>query len=240
MVRLMVTSAAFRQSSKVSPQLSERDPDNRLLARGPRYRLPSWMLRDQALAASGLLVTKTGGPPVRPYQPSGVWEEATFGNKRYVQDKGENLYRRSLYTFWRRIIGPTMFFDNTPRQFCTVKTVRTNTPLQALAMLNDVTFVEAARTLAQGVILTDKSADARLDLAFRKMLARSPSDRERIVLKESLERMRTEFGADLDGARRLLKIGDSPRDEGIDPIEHAAYLGVCSLILNLDETLNLE
>jgi hypothetical protein len=239
-VRLIVTSEAFRRSSKVTPAIVERDPENRLLARGPRYRMPSWMLRDQALAASGLLVPKLGGPPVRPYQPGGVWEEATFGGKRYVTDKGDSLYRRSLYTFWRRIIGPTMFFDNAARQVCTVKSVRTNTPLQALAMFNDVTYVEASRALAERVILAEKSNDARLALAFRKVLARSPSPREREVLATSLARLTSEFREDPEAARKLLKAGESPRNESIDVVEHAAYLGVCSLIFNLDETLNLE
>ena len=149
LLRLIVTSATYRQSSRLTPELRERDPDNRLLARGPRHRLPAWMIRDQALAASGLLSAKPGGPPVKPYQPPGIWEEATFGNKRYQQDTGESLYRRSLYVFWRRIVGPTMFFDGANRQTCSVKTVITNTPLHALATLNDTTYVEAARALAQ-------------------------------------------------------------------------------------------
>ena len=147
--KLIVTSATYRQSSKTTPSLVERDPENRLLAHGPRFRLPSWMIRDQALAASGLLVENFGGPPVKPYQPAGIWEEATFGKKTYVQDHGEALYRRSLYIFWRRIVGPTMFFDTAARQTCTIKTLRTNTPLHALTTLNDVTFVEAARVLAE-------------------------------------------------------------------------------------------
>ena len=115
-VRLIVTSATYRQSSKVTPELAERDPENRLLARGPRFRMPSWMIRDQALAASGLLVGQIGGAAVKPYQPAGVWEEATFGNKQYLQDHGDALYRRSLYTFWRRIVGPTIFFDTQARR----------------------------------------------------------------------------------------------------------------------------
>src|SRR5439155_3052974 len=126
--RLIVTSAAYRQSSKVTADLLERDPENRLLARGPRYRMPAFMIRDQALAASGLLVEKLGGPPVKGYQPSGVWEEATFGQIKYEQDHGESLFRRSLYTFWRRIAGPTEFFDSATRQTCTVRQRHTNTP----------------------------------------------------------------------------------------------------------------
>lgn len=160
LVRQIVTSHAYRQSSKVSAELLEKDPDNRLLARGPRMRMPSWMLRDQALASSGLLAARLGGPPVNGYQPAGVWEEATFGNKKYKQDHGDSLYRRSLYTFWRRIVGPTMFFDNAARQVCTVKVFRTNTPLHALLTLNDTTYVEAARALAQAVLTTTADAHA--------------------------------------------------------------------------------
>ena len=130
--RLIVTSATYRQASRVPAALAERDPQNRLLARGPRYRLPAWMIRDQALAASGLLVSNLDGPPVKPYQPTGVWEEATFGTKSYAQDHGPALYRRSVYTFWRRIIGPTEFFDTASRQTCVVKPGRTNSPLHAL------------------------------------------------------------------------------------------------------------
>src|SRR5262245_27709346 len=170
--RLIVTSATYRQSSKLTPALLERDPANRLLARAPRFRLPSWMIRDQALAASGLLARRAGGPPVKPYQPAGVWEEATFGGKRYQQDHGEALYRRSLYTFWRRIIGPTAFFDTTARQTCTVKPTRTNSPLHALTTLNDVTYVEAARALAQRVLTSGGSSpEERIDSAFRLVLA---------------------------------------------------------------------
>ena len=150
--KLIVMSATYRQTSRISSELLKRDPENILLARSPRYRMPSWMLRDQALAISGLLVKKLGGPPVKPYQPPGIWGDATFGKIRYKQDKGENLYRRSMYIFWRRIVGPTMFFDGSKRQTCDVKPTRTNTPLHALTTLNDVTYVEAARVMAQRVM----------------------------------------------------------------------------------------
>ncbi|MBN9117573.1 MAG: PSD1 domain-containing protein, partial [Planctomycetes bacterium] len=183
LVRLIVTSATYRQSARVTPELIERDPDNRLLARGPRYRLPSWMIRDQALAASGLLAPALGGPPVRTYQPAGIWEEATFGNKRYVQDKGAALYRRSLYVFWRRIVGPTMFFDAANRQTCSVKATTTNTPLHALVTLNETTYVESARALAQLALDKGGPTDAdRLGFAFRRVLARKPTDAETKVL----------------------------------------------------------
>ena len=239
--RWIVTSATYRQTSKVSPAVLERDPENRLLARGSRFRMPSWMIRDQALAASGLLVAKVGGPPVKSYQPAGVWEDATFGNKRYQQDKGEGLYRRSLYTFWRRIIAPTMFFDNASRQVCTVKQPRTNTPLHALTTLNDISYVEAARALAEKVLLTAQpSNDARIDLAFRLVLARKPTSSESQVLRASLERLKREFAHDPEAAKKFLSIGQSERSEKLDAIEHAAFAGLCSAILNLDEALTKE
>jgi hypothetical protein len=239
LARLIVTSATYRQSAKVTPELLERDPDNRLLARGPRYRLPSWMIRDQALAASGLLAPTFGGPPVRTYQPPGIWEEATFGNKRYVQDKGEALYRRSLYVFWRRIIGPTMFFDVANRQTCSVKTTTTNTPLHALVTLNDVTYVEAARVLAQLALERGGATDAeRLAFAFRRVLARKPTDAEADVLAKSLAKQRKLFATDKAAALKLLKVGDSPRNERLDATEHAALASVCLMVLNLDEALN--
>ncbi|MEZ6080028.1 MAG: DUF1553 domain-containing protein [Pirellulaceae bacterium] len=146
LVRLIVTSHTYRQSSRQTPEQAGEDPQNRWLARGSRFRLPSWMLRDQALAASGLLSPIVAGPGVNTYQPSGVWEEATFGKKTYKLGTGEQLYRRSLFIFWRRIVAPTVFFDTATRQTCTVKTARTNTPLQSLLMLNDTTYVEAAHS----------------------------------------------------------------------------------------------
>src|SRR5690606_27976023 len=145
----------YRQSSRITPRTAEIDPENRLLSRGPRYRLASWMIRDQALAVSGLLVRTIGGPPVNPYQPPGVWEEATFGNKQYQQDHGAKLYRRRLYTFWRRIVGPTIFFDSASRQTCTVNQTRTNSPLHALTALNAITYVEAARAMARRVLMAE-------------------------------------------------------------------------------------
>lgn len=239
--RLMVTSAAYRQSSRVTPEMAERDPENRLLARGPRYRLPSWMIRDQALAASGLLVEKLGGPPVKPYQPTGIWEEATFGSKRYQQDKGESLYRRSVYTFWRRIVGPTLFFDTGARQTCTVKQTRTNTPLHALTTLNDPTFVEASRALAEHLLTTpDLSDDQRLELAYRRVLSRKPTEEELPILRNALKRLRGQYAADPAAARKLLAVGESPRNDKLDVAEHAALTGLCNLILNLDEALTKE
>jgi hypothetical protein len=239
--RLIVTSATYRQASRVPPALAERDPQNRLLARGPRYRLPAWMIRDQALAASGLLVPNRGGPPVKPYQPAGVWEEATFGTKKYAQDHGAALYRRSLYTFWRRIIGPTAFFDTASRQTCVVKPGRTNSPLHALLTLNDVTYVEAARALAQRVLLeADPSPQARVERAFRRVLARRPSASEMEVLLASLTRITGEFAGDPQGVERHLNVGESKRNPRLDPLEHASFTVLCSALFNLDEALSKE
>lgn len=239
--RTIVTSAAYRQSSRVTPELHERDPENRLLARGPRQRLPSWMLRDQALAASGLLVENVGGAPVRPYQPAGVWEEATFGNKRYQQDHGDKLYRRSVYTFWRRIIGPTMFFDTAARQTCSVKQARTNTPLQALVTLNEVTFVEAGRALAERVLReAPTDTDARVRAMFQRILCRPPEPQEAAVLAAAVTRLRRQFAADPTAAAKFLAVGESPRDPEIDPVEHAAWGALAGAIFNLDETLSKE
>ena len=253
LIRTIVTSATYRQSSKDSllaadarkrtgsDTLYQLDPENRLLARGPRYRMPSWMLRDQALAASGLLAEKLGGPAVKTYQPTGIWEDATFGNKKYVQDHGDALYRRSVYVFWRRIVGPTVFFDVATRQNCAVKSPRTNTPLHALATLNDITYVEAARAMAERVLLTgDTTDDARLDLAFRLATARKPSLMEKQVLTASLSRLRMQYASDIEAAAKLLAVGESKRSDKLGATAHAAWTGLCSLLLNLDEVVTKE
>lgn len=244
LVRQIVTGHTYRQASghQASRSLSfEDDPENRYLSRGPQFRLPSWMLRDQALAASGLLVQRVGGAPVKGYQPTGVWEETTFGRKQYQQDTGDALYRRSLYTFWRRIIAPTMFFDNASRQTCTVKTFRTNTPLHALLTLNDVTFVEAARALSERVLLADITDDAgRIDEVFRRLLSRHASDAEMQILVAAVERSRSEFHAAPDAAKLLLAVGESKRNEQLDSVEHAAWTSLALAVMNLDETLTKE
>lgn len=239
--RLIVTSTTYRQSSRTTPTLQERDPENRLLARGPRFRLPSWMLRDQALAAAGLLVDRPGGPGVRPYQPAGIWEEATFGKKTYIQDHGEALYRRSLYVFWRRIVGPTSFFDAGARQVCTVKVARTNTPLHALVTLNDPAYVEAARVMAQRVLAEAPADDtARLSHAFRLTTARRPNAKELAVLNARLERLRRHYAADVAAAQQLATAGEAPRPQTLALTEHAAWTALSTLLLNLDETLSKE
>jgi hypothetical protein len=238
--RLFVTSATYRQSSKVTASLYERDPENRLLARGARFRMPAWMIRDVALASAGLLSDKVGGPSVKPYQPEGIWEEATFGKINYKQDHGDALYRRSLYTFWRRIVGPAMFFDNSPRQYCSVRAYRTNTPLHALTTLNDVQFVEAARALAQRVLLADTNDAARLNSLYRLTLARHPKADESGILLQRLEYLKTQFSEDKPAAGKLLAVGESKPDVKLDAIELAAWTGVCQLVLNLDEAITRE
>jgi hypothetical protein len=239
--RLIVTSATYRQSSRATPALLERDPQNRLLARGPRFRLSSHLLRDQALAASGLLVAKLGGPPVRPYQPPGIWEDFSLGKIQYEHDHGENLYRRSLYTFWRRSVAPPAMFDSDGRQVCTVRRPRTNTPLQALTLLNDVTFVEAARVLAEHVMkVPARTHEHRLRLAFRIVTGRVPTAAETAVLLEARQRLHEQYARDVAAAWELVSAGEAPRDTSLDGIEHAAYTGIANLLFNLDEVLNKE
>jgi hypothetical protein len=239
--RLIVTSATYRQASKVTAEGLERDPDNRLLTRGPRGRLTSFALRDQALALSGLLVERRGGPPVRPYHPPGIWEEFSFGFIRYVQDKGESLYRRTLYTFWRRSVAPPNLFDASPRQVCTVRPSRTNTPLHALILLNDTTFVEAARVWAERLSRHGgRTPEERLTLAFRAATSRTPTAAERSILLRGFERVLGQYRADPAAAARLIAAGEYPRDPALDPVEVAAYTTMANLILNLDEVLTKE
>ncbi len=240
MVKLIVSSATYRQASAVAPGMAERDPENRLVARGPRHRLPSWMLRDQALAVSGLLVEKIGGPPVKTYQPPGIWEDATFGQIKFAQDHGDALYRRSLYIFWRRIVAPTVFFDVANRQGCAVKTGRTNTPLHALITMNDITFVEAARALAQRTLLGAGDDAARIAMMFRRCTARPPTASESGVLLARVRTLREAYAQDAEAAQRLLAVGESKADASISPAELAAWTGLASLALNLDETVSSE
>jgi hypothetical protein len=247
MQRLIVTSAAYRQASRVTPELLERDPENRLLARGPRLRLDALEVRDNALAIAGLLSPKLGGPPVKPYQPAGLWEELAFSDKttvdRYVQDHGEALYRRSLYMFFKRTVPPPGLaaFDAAGREACTLKLARTNTPLQALNLLNDVTYVEAARVMAARVMREGGSAEAdRVAYAFRLAAARKPEEREAKALTAALERYRAKYRGDEGAAKALIGVGEAPRHTDLDPVEHAAYTALCNVILNLDATITKE
>lgn len=238
LIRTIVTSETYCQSSQVTPELAERDPDNRLLARGSRFRMPSWMIRDEILAASGILVSKVGGPPVRPYQPEGVWEEATFGGRRYTVDPGEGRYRRSLYTFWRRIVGPTMFFDTPSRSVCSVKPTRTNTPLQSLALLNDPTYVDAARHLARQLAEQKLSPEERIRTIYLRVLGREPTANEQAVLLSGIKRRQALYEADANAARLIASVAAD--DRTVDPVERAAWISACLTIFNLDETVTRE
>jgi len=242
MLRIMTTSAAYRQASRATPELLQNDPENRLLARGPRFRLPAEMIRDQALAVSGLLVEKVGGPPVRPYQPPGLWQELA-GGRGYTEDKGEGLWRRSLYTYWKRTVAPPsmMTFDAPTRETCAVRDVRTNTPLQALQLMNDVAYMEASRKLAGRMMKEGGAApESRIDRGFRLVLARAPGQREARLVGEAFARFRGRYGSDPKAAAELLSLGHSPRDAALDPAELAAWTAVASLLLNLDETVTKE
>ncbi|MCP4170489.1 MAG: DUF1553 domain-containing protein [Fuerstiella sp.] len=240
--QVIVSSATYRQSSAVSAQLRDRDPENRLLARGPRFRLPAETVRDQTLFISGLLKEHVGGPSVRPYQPDGLWKEIA-STTNYEQSHGDDLYRRSLYTYWKRTVAPpTMVtLDATARESCIVKRSRTNTPLQALALMNEVTFVEAARALAQRVM--NESGDVterRIDQAFRRVVSRLPTASERGVLLAAYARYLESFQNNPQAAEQLLSVGESPRDNSLNAVKLAAWTTVMSVILNLDEVVTKE
>ncbi|WP_337173855.1 DUF1553 domain-containing protein [Paludisphaera sp.] len=243
--RRIVLSATYRQSSRVTADLVARDPENRLLARGPRFRLGAEAVRDNALAIAGLLSPHAGGPSVKPYQPEGLWEELAggAGEGPYVQDKGEKLYRRSLYVYRKRTVPhPVMAtFDAPSREICQVKRARTNTPLQALELLNDVAYVEAARNLAARMIAEGGPApEGRVAFAFRLATGREPNSDERRVLVAGLASYLEAFRADPDAAGALIRQGESPAPEGVDPAELAAHAATAGVILNLDETITLE
>ena len=239
MQKLIVTSATYRQSSKASPELLQRDPENRLLARGPRIRLSAEMVRDQALAAAGLLVERLGGPSVKPYQPAGLWKETSMQDMDYVQSHGPDLYRRSMYTFWKRTIAPPMMvnFDAANREACVVRETRTNTPLQALNLMNDVTFLEAARFIGQRMMKEGGAdPDSRLRYGYRLVLAREPNAAEMEILRDSLQYHR-DFFADAQRATQYLEPGETRPDPALPTRELASYAAVGSLILNLDEAV---
>ncbi len=237
LMKLIVSSETYQQNSTVSSELLARDPENRLLARGARYRLPSWMLRDAALKSSGLLNPALGGPPVRPFQPDGVWEEMFMGRFKYEPSDGPAQYRRTVYAFWRRAIAPTFLFDSAQRRVCEVRQSRTNTPLQALTLLNDKNYLNAASALAEKAIASNHDARTRLDFITRRVISRPPHSDELTVLERELARARDHFNANPDDARRFLK--QSNPDSSANP-ELAAYTFVASLILNLDEAISHE
>lgn len=238
LIKLIVTSRTYRQSANVTPDLLAKDPENVLLAHGPRHRIDSRFLRDQALAISGLLIEKRGGPSVMPYQPAGIWEDMSFGKNRYFQGTGEDLYRRSLYTFWRRSVAPANFFDVTARQVCVVKPQLTSTPLHALTTLNDVTYVEAARMWAEKLITSLPDDASRLKQAYLAATSRQADTHDLKSLQIILGNALVHYTQHKDDAANLIRAGESKSSAKTKPAEHAAWTTVCLTILNLDETLN--
>jgi len=242
--RLIVNSNTYKQKSEATPEQYQRDPDNRLLARGPRYRLPAEALRDNALAISGLLVDKIGGPSVMPYQPEGLWEELAGGaHDDYTQGHGDDLYRRSLYTYRKRTVPhPSMAtFDAPSWEICQVKRAKTNTPLQALALLNDVTYMEAARKFAERMLTEGgSSSDSRLTFAFRLATCRKPTSAELARLRRSLEKYTDRFRQSPGAAEQFVSQGESPRNQSLDVIDLAAHTAVASVLINMDESISKD
>jgi hypothetical protein len=242
MQRLIVTSAAYRQSSRFRDDHYRSDPGNRLIWRGPRYRLDAEVLRDAALSVADLLVEQPGGKGVRPYQPSGLWRAVGYSGSntvQFVQDHGSNLFRRSLYTFWKRTAAPpTMLtFDAPSREACSVRRARTNTPLQALLLLNDVQFFECARGLATRILAEGGNDTQRLTRGFRIVTSRRPNALELAILARTLNQHRADYRKNPAAAKKLLAIGEAPQDSGLDVSEHAAWTVLSNLLLNLDETV---
>ncbi|WP_442508482.1 PSD1 and planctomycete cytochrome C domain-containing protein [Novipirellula sp. SH528] len=247
MIKMIVMSATYQQSSHVTPEMMERDPANRLLARMTRFRLPAEIIRDQALFASGLLVETIGGASVKPYQPEGLWSEISFQSKGrstdfYVQDTGESLYRRSLYTFWKRSVPPPTMatFDAPSREACVLSRPKTNTPLQALALMNDPTFVEASRVLAEKCMRESTDRQTQIRSAFEIILSRTPTDFEQQTLSNGFQQRLSYFGEHPQKAKLLLDVGASKVDASLDSA-HLAALSTCVMnLFNLDETIHHE
>lgn len=239
----IVMSATYRQSSRVTPEKHGQDAENRLYARATRFRMPSLLLRDWGLAASGLLDQRIGGAPVYPYQPDAVWEALAITKERdftYPKSTGNDLYRRSLYTFWRRTVSPANMFDASNRQTCRVRLATTSTPLHALTTLNDPTWVEAARVLAEHSIKSQPDLDRRLTEAFRRVACRPATESDVKLLKRAFDRQAAIYRDAPEEAKALLSVGASKRDESLDLTEHAALSAVCLAILNLDESMTRE
>jgi hypothetical protein len=245
MIKFLVMSDAYRQSSAVTPELVERDPENRLLARGPRFRLRGELVRDQALAVAGLMTPKVGGPSVRPYMPAGVWDETSvYGDLRnYKADTGEGLFRRTFYTVWKRTGAPPtmLLFDAPNRETCTPKRSRTNTPLQALALMNEVTFVEASRALAERMMREGgKTPEERLTIGYRLATSRTPDAETILLLRDGFESRHAEFTSDLESAKALISHGATVADPALDVAELAAYTASANVLLNLDRVVTRD
>jgi hypothetical protein len=240
LVRLLVTSHTYKQVSTASKELQTRDPYNRELARQSRWRIEAELVRDNALSITGLLVPKVGGPSVKPYQPDGYWENLNFPIRTYEADTGESQYRRGLYTWWQRsFLHPSLLaFDAPSREECTAERNRSNIPQQALALLNDPTYVEAARAFAAR-ILSEGGGDttARITWAWRRALSRAPRTNEMSTVRALLDKHLTEYRQGVQAAGALLKVGLSPAPKDIDPAELAAWTNVARVILNLHETI---
>jgi hypothetical protein len=240
LLRQIALSQTYRQTSRATPALLARDPQNILLARGPARRLTAEMLRDQSLAASGLLAEKIGGPAVKPYQPLGLWEEIAMGKPKYEQGKGDDLHRRSLYTFWKRTVPPPALtiFDAADRNVCTVRRQSTGTPLQALALLNDVQHVEAARRLGERMLREGGvTRDAQLAWAFRTICSRTATPDEISVLRQLFDEQQKIFAADISAAERLLNFGEAPSDSALPAPDRAAATILAQALFNFDEAL---
>lgn len=243
MQKKIVMSATYRQSSRVTKKQLKQDPKNELLSRGPRFRLSGHVLRDQALSVSGLLSDTIGGPPVMPYQPAGLWDEVSAKGYKYIEGKGDDLYRRSLYTFWRRTVPPPsmMNFDTSAREMCSVRSSRTNTPLQALNLMNDPQFVEAARRFAERMLTSGgKTPESQIRYGHKALLSSDPKPETLQILTRGYERYRKRFAQDISGATEFISVGDSEPDENLDVSQLAAMTMVANILLNLDETVTKE
>lgn len=238
MIKQLVMSQTYCQSS--DSKESSVDPENKLLARAPRYRLPAWMIRDCALKAAGMLNPTLGGPPVKPYQPDGIWEENFMGRFHYESSEGPDQYRRTVYAFWRRSVAPTFLFDSAQRRVCEVKTGRTNTPLQALTLLNDETMLESSRVLAGKAMVAAKDDAVRIHSMMKRVLCREPQDAEIKMLSVKLVHAREYYTAHLDDAKKLLRHGQSPIDPKLNTADLAATSLIATMILNLDEAITRE
>jgi hypothetical protein len=240
MQKMIVTSATYRQSSTIDQRMKDADPDNRLYARGPSYRMSAEQIRDNALASSGLMARKIGGQSTRPYQPAGLWEAlATRNEVTYKQQHGDTLYRRSLYTIWKRSSPPPMMlnFDAAERHFCVTKRQKTSTPLQALVVMNDPQFVEASRVLAQRMLKNGPTLDDQITYAFTALTSRQPDPKERQVLKDLYQEEYADFSRNPKRVKAILAAGEYPVDQSLNPVQLAAGTIVASTVMNFDEFL---